>query len=57
MMKKNESEHQLNDWSYVEIATELNMKPTTFHMASKRALEKAKQLLEKRGYKSTDFFR
>ena len=57
-MQKNQVplDYPIDNWSYVEMATELNMKPTTFHMASKRALEKAKELLEKRGYKASDFF-
>lgn len=47
----------INDGQLKEVAKMLNVKPTTAHMIQKRALEKFKKELLKRGYKLTDFFK
>ena len=42
--------------SYEEIAKITGQKPKTVFMIKKRAMDKLKIMLEKKGYKASDFF-
>ena len=42
--------------SYEEIAEITHQKPKTVFMIKKRAMDKLKNTLEKKGYKASDFF-
>jgi hypothetical protein len=54
-MEKNKRETD-NDMTYEDIGNVIGAELNTVFMIKRRALDKAKNLLQKRGYKREDFF-
>jgi DNA-directed RNA polymerase specialized sigma24 family protein len=54
-MEKNKNEMD-NDMTYEDIGNVIGAELNTVFMIKRRALDKAKNLLQKRGYKREDFF-
>ena len=54
-MEKNKNEID-NDMTYEDIGNVIGAELNTVFMIKRRALDKAKNLLQKRGYKREDFF-